>query len=151
MVLRNRNGIRVPPCAGHHVAVPEGVIMAPGGSDIPIYVGGSGVSAVSIRRTIQFGDGWMPYSPTGDYDTAALGRTLRQLRDAKTSIGQPVLETIYKLEARGHNDPMLDDNVAELARLGFDEIIVQGIWDSGLDPGIATIRRMRTILDAVAG
>jgi hypothetical protein len=38
--------------------------------------------------------------------------------------------------------------VVELASLGFNEIIVQGIWDAGIERGIDAIHRIRRALDS---
>ncbi len=58
------------------------------------------------------------------------------------------MDTIFKLGVDGHASSLLAPNVRELAEIGFDEIIVQGIFDAGLDAGVATIRRLREALDA---
>ena len=150
-VMRSSQGSAVPPFSGEQVHVPDGVLMAPPawpGHTIPLYIGGSGVSRVSIRRTMAYGDGWMPYSPADRYDATALRQTLQQLREARASEGKPPLDTIFKLSVSSHADPALEPNVAELAALGFDEIIIQGIWDAGIAPGTAAIQRVRSILDA---
>ena len=74
--------------------------------------------------------------------------TLQILHDERANQGKPRLDTIFKLSVSGHADPALEHDVAELAALGFDEIIVQGIWDAGIDPGMAAIERVRAVLDA---
>lgn len=150
-VMRSQQGITVPPFRGDQVEIPDGVLTAPPswpGHSIPLYIGGSGVSRPSLRRTLAFGDGWMPYSPAGKYDAPALRRTLQLLHAERANQGKPQLDTIFKLSVSGHADPALDHDVAELAALGFDEIIVQGIWDAGIAPGIAAIERVRAVLDA---
>ena len=150
-VMRSRQGTAVPPFSGAQIDVPDGVLMAPPawpGHTVPLYIGGAGVSRPSIRRTLAYGDGWMPYSPAGQYDAAALRRTLQELHDARTGQGKPRLDTIFKLSVSGHADPALERDAVELADLGFDEIIVQGVWDAGLEPGVAAIKRVRRALDA---
>lgn len=150
-VMRSRRGITVPPFGGGQVEIPDGILMAPSswpGHIIPLYIGGSGVSRPSLRRTLAYGDGWMPYSPAGKYDPPALRRTLELLHAERANQGKPRLDTIFKLSVSGHADPALEHDVAELAALGFDEIIVQGIWDAGIDRGVAAIERVRAVLDA---
>jgi hypothetical protein len=90
----------------------------------------------------------MPYSPAGQYDAPALRRTLQEIHDVRDSQGKTRLDTIFKLSVSGHADPALERDAVELAGLGFDEIIIQGVWDAGLEPGIAAIRRVRSALDA---
>lgn len=148
-VLRSATAERVPAFRGDQVAVPEGVVLSPPaapGHRIPIYIGGHGTSAVSVRRTIAHGDGWMPYSPAGRYDADALRRTLTHLQEERRRRDMTPLDTIYKLGVRGHADPALEREAAELASLGFNEVLVQGIWDAGLDAGVEAIRRVRGVL-----
>ncbi|MEZ4565078.1 MAG: TIGR03619 family F420-dependent LLM class oxidoreductase [Thermomicrobiales bacterium] len=150
-VMRSGHGAAVPPYRGAQLDVPDGVLMAPPawpGHTVPLYIGGAGVSRPSIRRALAYGDGWMPYSPAGQYDVPALRRTLQEMHDARASLGRPRLDAIFKLSVSGHADPALDYQPAELAALGFDEIIIQGVWDAGLEPGIAAIKRVRATLDA---
>ncbi|MCA9876446.1 MAG: TIGR03619 family F420-dependent LLM class oxidoreductase [Thermomicrobiales bacterium] len=149
-VLRSLQGDRVPPFSGAHLTVPEGIIMTPPawpGHAVPIYIGGSGVSAPSLRRTLAYGDGWMPYAAAGEYDADALRATLSHLRGERARQGKPLLDTIFKLHVSGHADPALERDAAGLAALGFDEVIIQGIWDAGLEPGLDAIRRARAALD----
>ena len=150
-VMRSMQGSSVPPFQGAQVQIPDGVRMAPPawpGHAVPIYIGGRGTSTPSIRRTLAYGDGWMPYSPAGHYDADALRQTLHLLREERERRGMPRLDTIFKLSVAGHADPALERDVAELAGLGFDEVIIQGVWDAGLEPGIAAIHRARAALDA---
>jgi probable F420-dependent oxidoreductase len=150
-VMRSVQGFAVPPYSGTQVNVPEGVLMAPPswpGHTVPIYIGGRGTSKPSIRRTLAYGDGWMPYSPVGRYDVAALRQTLAHLHDERDRQGKPRLDTIFKLSVSTHADLALERDAVELARLGFDEIIIQGIWDAGVEPGLAAISRVRAALDA---
>jgi probable F420-dependent oxidoreductase len=150
-VMRSVQGSAVPPYRGEQIHVPDGVLMAPPswpGHTVPLYIGGAGVSRPSIRRTLAYGDGWMPYSPAGQYDAVALRRTQQELHDTRASQGGPRLDTIFKLSVAGHADPALEHDASELAALGFAEIIIQGIWDAGLEPGIAAIQRVRDALDA---
>jgi alkanesulfonate monooxygenase SsuD/methylene tetrahydromethanopterin reductase-like flavin-dependent oxidoreductase (luciferase family) len=148
-VMRGTRDGAVQPFNGEQIVVPAGIRMSPGGDrSIPLYIGGSGTSAVSIRRTLAYGDGWMPYSMAGGYDADALRRTMGYLREERARDGLAPLDTIFKLGVPGHASPLLEANVLELASIGFDEIIVQGIWDAGIEPGIATIHRQRNLLDA---
>jgi hypothetical protein len=117
------------------------------GHTVPLYIGGKGTSKPSIRRTLAYGDGWMPYSPAGQYDVGALRQTLDYLHHERARQEKPRLDTIFKLSVSGHADPALEPNAAELAALGFDEVIIQGIWNDGLEPGVAAIRRVRAALD----
>lgn len=150
-VIRSAREARVPAFRGAQTAVPEDVVLSPPsfpGHPIPLYIGGAGVSPVSLRRAINVGDGWMPYAPAGRFDPAALRRALTHLQDQRARLGKAPLDTIFKLGVNGHADPALEREAAELASLGFDEIIVQGVWDAGLEKGIDTIRRLRRTLDA---
>lgn len=146
-VLRGFHGGTVQPFAGNQIAVPAGIRMSPGARLVPLYIGGSGVSPVSIRRALAYGDGWMPYSMAGQYDAVALRETIAHVRTARADAGQPPLDTIFKLGVDGYASPLLADNVRELAEIGFDEIIVQGIFDAGLERGVETIHRLRHLLD----
>lgn len=149
-VMRSVQRSAIPPFNGEQVTVPDGVLMAPPswpGHAVPLYIGGAGVSKPSVRRTLAYGDGWMPYSAAGQYDAAALLRTMNYLQNARARQGKPRLDTIFKLSVSGHADPALERDAAELAGLGFDEVIIQGIWDAGLEPGIAAMRRVRAVLD----
>lgn len=147
-VLRGLHGAALAPFDGKQIVVPAGIRMSPTAGTIPVYIGGSGVSAVSLRRTLEFGDGWMPYSMAGGYDAYALRRTIGYLRDERVRDGKEPFDTIFKLGVTGHGSELLDRNVRELAEIGFDEIIVQGIFDAGLDAGVSTIERIRDVLDA---
>jgi probable F420-dependent oxidoreductase len=149
-VMRGVRDGSVQELAGRELSVPPGIRMSPsptGDRSIPLYIGGSGTSSVSVRRTLAFGDGWMPYSMSGSYDAEALRRTMGYLRDERARTGLERFDTIFKLGVRGHASQILDSNVRELASIGFDEIIVQGIWDAGIEPGFATIRRLQSLLD----
>lgn len=147
-ILRGVQGNAVAPFDGEQIMVPAGIRMSPTAGSLPIYIGGSGVSRVSLRRTLAFGDGWMPYSMAGDYDADALRTTMSFLQEERKREGKEPFDTIFKLGVDGHASDLLVRNVRELAEIGFDEIIVQGIFDAGLDTGVATIRRIRDILDA---
>lgn len=89
----------------------------------------------------------MPYSPAGRYDRDALSRALCTLQDERRDLGKAPLDTIFKLSVGSHAAATLEREVVDLAALGFDEIIVQGIWDAGLERGIDTIHRLRHALD----
>ncbi|MFT4040638.1 MAG: TIGR03619 family F420-dependent LLM class oxidoreductase [Thermomicrobiales bacterium] len=148
-VMRSVRGTRVPPFAGAQITVPAGVIMAPPASiagTVPLYLGGAGVSGPSVRRTLAYGDGWMPYSPAGQYDLAALRDTLQHLHAERERQGQPRLGAIFKLAVKGHDDPAIETETRVLADLGFAEIIIQGVWNAGLEPGVAAIHRARRAL-----
>lgn len=150
-LIRGLRDGRVASYQGEQISSPSGVMMSPshtGGRAIPLYIGGSGVSRVSIERTLTYGDGWMPYSPIGAYDAEALRRTMAYLRDERARQGKPPLDTIFKLAVGGHADPNLEQSVRELVSIGFDEIIVQGIWDAGIERSSATIERLTSVLDA---
>ena len=147
-VLRGLHETSVAPFDGKQIVVPAGVRMSPANRATPIYIGGSGVSQVSLRRTLAFGDGWMPYAMAGAYDAVALRRTLRFLHEERLREGKEPFDTIFKLGVDGHASDLLVPSVRELAEIGFDEIIVQGIFDAGPDAGIATIRRIREMLEA---
>lgn len=149
-VMRGMRDGSVPAYAGRQLSMPPGIRMSPsptGRRSIPLYIGGSGVSKVSIRRTLAYGDGWMPYSMAGEYDADALRRTMDYLRTERARAGLKPFDTIFKLGVTGHASRLLDVNVQELASIGFDEIIVQGIWDAGIERGIATIGRLQDLLD----
>jgi probable F420-dependent oxidoreductase len=150
-VMRGVRDGSVQAFSGQQLSVPPGIRMSPAPSSdrpIPLYIGGSGVSKVSIRRTLAYGDGWMPYARAGQYDADALRRTMGRLRDERARTGLAPFDTIFKLGVRGHASPILESSVLELASIGFDEIIVQGNWDAGIEPGLATIHRLRDLLDA---
>ena len=150
-ILRGMRSGSVQAFTGQQLSVPAGIRMSPspaGSRSIPLYIGGSGVSKVSIRRTLAFGDGWMPYAMAGQYDARALRRTMDHLREERTQAGLEPFDTIFKLGVHGHTSQLLESSVLELASIGFDEIIVQGIWDAGIESGIGTIRRLQDLLDA---
>lgn len=149
-VIRGAANGSVSPFSGDYVRIPEGIVMSPSASPdhtIPFYIGGSGVRRVSIRRAIEFGDGWMAYSPSGRYDSAALQRTLAHLRNERMRLGKEPLDMVFKLHVNGHTADGLEREVVDLAAMGFDEIIVQGIWNAGLTSGIDAIQRIRHALD----
>lgn len=146
-VLRGLQGEHVPALMGSHISVPDGVLMSPAPDRIPLYIGGAGVSKPSLRRTLRFGDGWMLYSPAGHYDAGTLASTISSLQEQRSRQQQPPLDTIFKLRVSGHADDALEREVAELAAIGFHEVIVQEVWDAGLAPGIAAIERARRALD----
>jgi alkanesulfonate monooxygenase SsuD/methylene tetrahydromethanopterin reductase-like flavin-dependent oxidoreductase (luciferase family) len=150
-VLRGLQGASVGAFTGRQIQVPEGIRMSPSppeGRSIPLYIGGSGASRVSLERTLKFGDGWMPYGTVGTYDADALRAGMSYLQAERSRAGAASLDTIFKLGVTGHADPGLESSVRELAEIGFDEIIVQGIWDAGIEQGVASIERVRTVLDA---
>jgi probable F420-dependent oxidoreductase len=150
-VMRSVQGLAVPPYSGTQIQVPDGVLMAPPswpGHTVPLYIGGRGTSKPSLRRTLAFGDGWMPYSPAGQYDVEALRHALEELHAERASQGKPRLDTIFKLSVSSHADPALEHDVVELASLGFNEIFVQGIWDAGIEPGMEAIKRVKAVLNA---
>lgn len=147
-VMRGIDGIQIPSFRGDHIAVPERVVMAPN-RRLPIYIGGSGTSRTSLRRAIRYGDGWMPYAEADRFDADALRQSLAFLQSKRSALGKPTLDTIFKLRVRGHADPAMERNVAVLASLGFAEILVQGVWDAGIENGLDAIDRIRRVLDAV--
>jgi probable F420-dependent oxidoreductase len=150
-IMRGARDGSVEAFTGQQLSVPPGIRMSPsptGNRTIPLYIGGSGVSQVSIRRALAFGDGWMPYAMAGQYDAGALRRTIDHLRAERARAGMEPFDAIFKLGVHGHSSPLLESSVLDLVSIGFDEIIVQGIWDAGIEPGIKTIRRLQDLLDA---
>jgi alkanesulfonate monooxygenase SsuD/methylene tetrahydromethanopterin reductase-like flavin-dependent oxidoreductase (luciferase family) len=149
-VMRSVQRITVPRFSGVQIDVPDGVLMAPPawpGHTVPLFIDGTGVSKPSVRRTLAYRDGRMPYSPASRYDAEALRRSLHQLHVERANQGKPRLDTIFKLSVAGHADPALERDAMELASHGFDEVIIQGIWDAGLEPGIAALPPVRAALD----
>jgi len=150
-VMRDMRDGSVQAFNGQQLSVPAGIRMSPsptGNRTIPLYIGGSGVSKISIQRTLAYGEGWMPYAMAGEYDAGALRQTMDHLKAERSRAGREPLGTIFKLGVRGHGSKLLETSVLELASIGFDEIIVQGIWDAGIERGVDTIHRLQSMLDA---
>lgn len=110
---------------------------------MPLYVAGINASGVSVRRALRFADGWMAYGFAGETDFEALGAALAELHAARDGQGLPRLDTVYKLDMTRVDDPNVIPDVRRLADLGFDEVIVQHIWSSGLDAGLELIGRVQ--------
>lgn len=149
-VMRGVKNGNVPPFEGKHVHMPQGITITPHpGPDrrIPLYVGGSGASKVSARRALRFADGWMTHGVVDHIDSDALTKVLTYLRSERERSSLPPLDTIFKLGVSGSDDPGMERAVVEVASLGFDEVIVQGVWDRGIDAGVDAIQRLRRALD----
>lgn len=148
-VIRSVDAGAVPAFTGNYVRVPDGITIAPhpnAGENIPLYIGGSASSKVSVRRALQFGDGWMVHSMAGDIDREAMEASLQRLRSERDQQGLPHLYTVYKLGVTGVDDPHMITGVQKIMDMGFDEVIVQGVWGQGIEPGMEAIHRIQQVI-----
>lgn len=113
--------------AGEHVVLREGLVFEPRPQrpeGAPILVGGMGARA--LRRTARAADGWMAFTRQDEFDAAALARSLQRLHELREDgprAGRP-LECLLRISPAGPGSAEVADLVAEAARIGFDEVIV---------------------------
>ena len=132
----------------------------------PIWIGGH--SKVALRRTARHGDGWHPVGanpavPLRSRELAASLDELRRLTDAEKrdfskltiSYKAPVYDTNQPLDPSGERRPFtgglaqVADDVAEFARVGVSEIIIDFRSES-LSESLERMERFGPLIGATA-
>ena len=129
---------------GDHVSIPDRVVLEPRPAQergVPILVGG--MSGVARRRAARLGDGWLAIADGSRWDPDGLAAGLADVR-ARRPDGAAPLEAVLQLNA----DPDDPSRIAELAReaaqVGFEEVIVEPPWASGIEASRAAIAAIRS-------
>jgi probable F420-dependent oxidoreductase len=149
-VLRDCWSGRPQPFRGAHVTVPPNVVLSPTPAQpdgVPILVGG--MTEPALRRAAARGDGWLALAFVGRLDVRALAEQhslVRALHAEQPGGGR--FWTTLKLHAAPDEAGELPALAREIARMGFDEVVVEPPWASGVEAAAETIAAVR---DAVAG
>jgi probable F420-dependent oxidoreductase len=116
------------PFAGEQIVLRDGLVFEPRPErpeGPPILVGGMGQR--SLRRAAEAADGWMAFTRQDQFDGTALARArerLLELRGRGSRAGRPFELLLRISPAPGARDDALPALVAEAARIGFDEVII---------------------------
>jgi len=140
-VLRAAWAGRPPAFAGEQVRVPEDVVLVPtpvAREGVPLLVGGLGKPA--RRRAAALGDGWLAIAFTGKWDPEGLSAGFEDVRERRAELGAEPLRTVLKLHAAPDELERSLELLAEVAEIGFDEVIVEPPFAHGLDDAAALVR-----------
>jgi probable F420-dependent oxidoreductase len=120
--------------AGRQISVRDGVMLFPTParqSGVPLLVGGMG--EVSVRRAAAYGDGWLAIDFVERLNADALRLQVAQVSALRTGHGKAPLELVLKLHAEPLSAAGLPAAVAAVAKLGFDEVVIDVPWVQGID------------------
>jgi probable F420-dependent oxidoreductase len=127
---------------GTHVSIRDRIMLFPTpaqATGIPLLVGG--MADVSLRRATALGDGWVALAGVEGLDLEALRERVERVRALRAQTDGAPFELVLKLEAEPPLAGDLPEAVAAVARVGFDETVVDLPWSDGVD-------RAREILEA---
>jgi probable F420-dependent oxidoreductase len=126
--------------SGQHVVVPPDVVLSPRPAQPegpPLLIGG--MSDRALRRSAELGDGWLALADAEELD-------LDRLRERLAALGQLQREAeagdrlkVLKLHALAASASELPSMVADVAALGFDEVMIEPPWDLGIDAACETL------------
>ena len=120
--------------SGVHYDLPPGVLSVPRPAhEIPLLVGGH--SKPALRRAGALADGWLGHQSLNALDPDEIAAARDAQRRAAHAAGrdEEALEIVLRIvDSAGRSDE-LAPQLAELARAGVDEVIVDVDWDGG-DP-----------------
>jgi hypothetical protein len=119
---------------GRQVSIRERIRLFPTPSQtagIPLLVGG--MADVSLRRAAVLGDGWLAIAFVERLDVDALCEQVGRVRALRAQRGDAHFQLVLTLHADPRSAPQLPEAVAAVARLGFDETIVEVPWGQGVD------------------
>jgi alkanesulfonate monooxygenase SsuD/methylene tetrahydromethanopterin reductase-like flavin-dependent oxidoreductase (luciferase family) len=136
--------------AGRHVQVPADLVfhprpVQPGGP--PLLVGG--MADVAVDRAAARGDGWLAITWTTSFDESALAERLARLQAARDSSGP--FSRALKLHAPPEHVERLPELALRVAKLGFDEVILEVPWQLGADVACDAIAAVRHAVDVAEG
>jgi probable F420-dependent oxidoreductase len=122
------------PRQSSHYTLPSGVLCLPTPvHDIPILVGGH--SGPALRRAGALGDGWLGQQSLDRLDPAEISTARAAVEAAARAAGRDPerMQVVLRIvDAAGRSDE-LAPQLAQLAKAGVDEVIVDVDWGAG-DP-----------------
>lgn len=132
---------RPEPFEGEQVTVPADVVLEPR----PLRERGpqllvGGISGPARRRASRYGDGWIAVEDLATLDLEAQWKQLEAFAERKR---ERPFHTVMKLHAGGAEADRLPAAVADLAAVGFDEVMVEPPWEDGLEAAAATLTACR--------
>jgi probable F420-dependent oxidoreductase len=126
-----------------HVHVPPGVVLhpTPVREGPPLLVGG--MTDPALERAARLGDGWLAIAWVDRLDTGALRESLDRVRALRAEAGGAPLHTTLLFHSTDDQADAALAAISEVARLGFDHLIVDPPWSAGLNAAAAFIRSAR--------
>jgi alkanesulfonate monooxygenase SsuD/methylene tetrahydromethanopterin reductase-like flavin-dependent oxidoreductase (luciferase family) len=99
---------------------------------VPLLVGG--LAPAALRRAARLGDGWLGIAFVESWDPVRLSDALSEVRRLRDEQG---IERSFRAVLKLHSSPKLVDRSLELldevAELGFDEVVIEPPWSSGIN------------------
>jgi probable F420-dependent oxidoreductase len=138
---------------GEHVKVPAGVVLHPRpvrNPGPPLLVGGN--SDAALRRAAEFGDGWLGTTSTRKFDRErdALQAALETVKELRSGFDRKEpFRLALKLNVPAENAELVRQ-VSEVARIGFDDVLIDVPWAKGIDAAAAAVFAVRAGMQAVA-
>jgi probable F420-dependent oxidoreductase len=126
--------------SGRHVQIPGHIVLHPRPVQQPgppILVGG--MNAAALRRAGQRGDGWLAIANVDEFDGAVLAEKLHEVGRHSAEAERPRPQAVLLLEASSGQERDVLAKIAEIASLGFDELVLTPPWDRGIDTAVEMI------------
>lgn len=135
------------PYEGDEIAIPDRIVMHPRPAQprgVPLLVGG--MSAPARRRAAARGDGWLAIAVAGAWDPSLLARQLEDVHTRREGKGR--FETVLQLSCDAEDRARVVELLLEAGALGFDEVIIEPPWASGIEPACALIAEAKRAIAA---
>jgi len=126
---------------GQHVHLPGNLLLFPRPVQQPgplMMVGG--MTAVAVRRAARLGDGWLPLMFIDRWEGDQLAAMSHLMRSESEASGRDTkLRWTLKLHCPPDHVDQIPARLEEIARLGFDEVIIEAPFASGIDAASTVI------------
>jgi len=99
-----------------------------------------GMTAVAVRRAARLGDGWLPLMFIDRWEGDQLAAMSHLMRSESEASGRDTkLRWTLKLHCPPDHVDQIPARLEEIARLGFDEVIIEAPFASGIDAASTVI------------
>ena len=121
---------------GRHVQVPANLLLFPRPirpAGPPIVVGG--MTPPAVRRAARIGDGWLALMFVDQWEGDMLAAMAGLMRAESEAAGREITPRwVLKLHCSPESVGEIPGRIEEAARLGFDEVIIEAPFATGIDP-----------------
>jgi probable F420-dependent oxidoreductase len=134
--------------SGQEISLRDGVRLypTPAQTAVPLIVGG--MADVALDRAASLGDGWMAIANVDTLDLETLGERATKLSRMRAQSSDMPFQQVLKLEASGASaTDLLPGAVQAVAKLGFDEVVIDVPWEDGIKRAAEVIQLCLNALD----
>jgi probable F420-dependent oxidoreductase len=130
---------------GEEITIPDRVVVEPRPVQrpgVPLLIGG--MSAPARRRAAKHGDGWLALAVSDRWDASLLAEGLEDVRGRREP--DRALAAVLQLNAGSTGGERTAELAIEAREIGFDEVIIEPPWTSGIGDACALIGAVKDAL-----